>query len=59
VDGPAVVELLLADGPPGSAAMTSSGVNGKDLTPLAFAEKHNNKGPVAKEIAALLRDAMR
>jgi hypothetical protein len=51
--GPAVVELLLARGPPGSA--TSTDVAGS--TPLACA-KYNN-GPVAEEIAALLRAATR
>ena len=52
-DGPSVVELLLARGPPGSA--TSTDVAGS--TPLACA-KYNN-GPVAEEIAALLRAATR
>ena len=53
-DGPAVVELLLVRGPPGSA--TSKDTSG--CTPLVYAEKYN-EGPVAAEIAALLRAAMR
>jgi hypothetical protein len=53
-DSPAVVELLLARGPPGSA--TSTGFQG--LTPLAMAEQYN-KSPVVAKIAALLRAAMR
>ena len=53
-DGPAVVELLLARGPPGSA--TSENRDGR--TPLAMAESFNTS-PVAEEIKALLRAAMR
>ena len=52
-DGPAVVELLLARGPPWSATSDACG-----CTPLFYAER-SNKGPVAEEIAALLRAAMR
>jgi hypothetical protein len=51
--GPAVVELLLARGPPGSATSKDSSGN----TPLVYAEY--NKSPVAEEIKALLRAAMR
>jgi hypothetical protein len=54
-DGPAVVELLLARGPPGSA--TSKNNYGR--TPLACAEQRLDlsMSPVAEEIAALLRAA--
>ena len=51
--GPAVVELLLARGPPGSATSKDAGSG----TPLVYAE--HNKGPVAEEIKALLRAATR
>ena len=50
---PAVVALLLARGPAGSArAETRSG-----FTPLRSAEEYN-RGPGAEEIVALLRAAM-
>jgi hypothetical protein len=50
---PAVVALLLARGPAGSAR--AEDVVGR--TPLAIAEAFN-KGPAAEEIKALLRAAM-
>jgi hypothetical protein len=51
---PAVVEILLAHGPAGSArAETVDGA-----TPLRLAERHNT-GPGAAEIKALLQAAMR
>jgi hypothetical protein len=51
---PAMVALLLARGPAGSARTENA--NGR--TPLACAE-HYNTGPAAEEIKALLRAAMR
>ena len=48
---PAVVEILLARGPPGSAEDEGG------YTPLYLAEKWNT-GPGAAEIKALLRAAM-
>ena len=53
-DGPAVVELLLARGPPGSAISEASG----GRTPLALAEQIN-RSPAAEGIKALLCAAMR
>jgi hypothetical protein len=50
---PAVVEILLARGPPGAARAE----DGQGRTPLWCAEEYN-KGPAAAEIKALLRAAM-
>ena len=50
---PAVVALLLARGPAGSARAKDA----YGRTPLAFAELYN-RGPAAAEIKALLRAAM-
>jgi hypothetical protein len=55
---PAVVALLLAHGPAGSARAESGGGGGHPAgTTLFLAEKYN-KGPGAAEIKALLRAAM-
>jgi hypothetical protein len=51
---PAVVEILLARGPPGALRAENKAGN----TPLAHAEEHN-RGPGAEEIKLLLRAAMR
>jgi hypothetical protein len=50
---PAVVALLLARGPAGSARAVTAG----GCTPLYFAA-NNKDSPAAKEIEALLRSAM-